>query len=133
MKTIKNFLIVTAMIVFFISCQKEKVAPPAAFSAVGFWSGSFAGGPLVIDILNRPNGTARVYLRVTTDTASSANKLDGTFTVTSDNYEAHTRDATFTMKIQSLHTTATSIEGIVLMTTIDDDHLVSYHFEVAKQ
>jgi hypothetical protein len=133
MKKIKNFLIVVPVLVFFISCQKEKVAPPSAFSAVGFWSGSFAGGPLVIDILNRPDGTARIYLRVTTDTALAANRFDGTFTVTGDDYRAQAHDSNLIMKVQTLHTTTTSMEGIVLMTTPVEGQLVSHPFEVVKQ
>jgi hypothetical protein len=133
MKKMNVFLVVSVMLTLLISCQKEKVTPPSVFSAVGFWSGAFASGPLIIDILNRPDGTTRIYLRVTTDTALAANRFDGAFTVTGDDYRAQAHDSNLIMKVQTLHTTTTSMEGIVLMTTAVEGQLVSHPFEVVKQ
>jgi len=57
MKKLNAFLIVVLFLTLLISCQKEKVAPPSAFSAVGFWSGALSTGPAscqtIINISNR--------------------------------------------------------------------------------
>jgi hypothetical protein len=133
MKKLNAFFIVMLLITVLISCEKEKIAPPSAFSAVGFWSGALASGPGVLDILNRPDGTARIYLRLSPDTALALLKIDGRFTVTEDHYEAQAHDSINTMKIQTLHTTTRSMEGVVFLSVSDNNTLTSFPFEVAKQ
>lgn len=128
------FLIITAAVTLLISCQKENVASRSAFSAVGFWSGALSTGPTILDILNKPDGTVRVYLREVIDTTEATFKLDGTYTVTGDDYEAQVQDSTNFMKLQTTHTTTTSMGGVLFFKlTTGDNFLTSFPFEVAKQ
>jgi hypothetical protein len=133
MKKLNVFLTVSLLLTLLISCQKEKLAPPSAFSAAGFWSGALSTGPAILDILNKPDGTVRVYLREVIDTAAASFKLDGRYTVTGDNYDARVQDSTNFMRLQTTHTTTTSMGGVLFFRFTGDSILTSFPFEVAKQ
>jgi hypothetical protein len=70
-----------------LSCHREKDQPPA-FSATGFWEENSLFGS--IGILNRPDGTSRLYLMDQSDTTAAMRKYDGVYSVHGNTYRFQT-------------------------------------------
>ena len=70
-----------------LSCNREKNQPPS-FSATGFWEENSLFGS--IGILNRPDGTSRLYLMDQSDTAKAMRKYDGVYAVHGNTYRFQT-------------------------------------------
>jgi hypothetical protein len=130
MKRINAVLVITTFMLLLVSCKKDQTPP---FSATGFWSGFLSSGPVVIDFLNRPDGTNRVYLLNSNDTATAYSKLDGTYTVMGSSFQSQVKDTIFTIDIRSLHTTVNTMDGILFLKSSSLGELLSYPFEVIKQ
>jgi hypothetical protein len=87
MKTIRNILFICLCSSFIFSCSREKNESPA-FSATGFWKENSIFGS--VGILNRPDGTSRLYLMDKSDTATALRKYDGVYTVHGETYHFRT-------------------------------------------
>ena len=119
------------------SCQKNSNQTPA-FSAPGYWAGSFFSGA-TIAILNRSDGTSRVYLLTTlgVDTSSGGVKLDGTFSVQGNIFSANYIDSvglTY-INVQSERTSSNSIDGVFFLnsSTTASNTIETFNFELVKQ
>ena len=77
-RVMKKITIVMFVLLPFFSCKKNMNTAPS-FSAEGYWTGH--SSPINIGILNRRNGTSRLYLLSDSDTASVSSKYDGTYSV----------------------------------------------------
>lgn len=118
------------------SCKKDKDDPPvdnsSGFSAPGFWRGVIAGrtATLGFGVLNRANGTCRVYDLANGPDTTQVAKLDGTYTVTGDYYRAHIPGAGpgNSIFLETTSTTARIMKGII---TIDNGG--AGYFEFIKQ
>ena len=69
------------------ACNRQKNQPPA-FSATGFWEEYSLFGS--IGILNRPDGTSRLYLMDRSDTSAAMRKYDGVYSVHGNTYRFQT-------------------------------------------
>ena len=87
MKGIRGIFFICLSCLFIFSCNRAKNEAPA-FSATGFWKENSIFGS--IGILNRPDGTSRLYLMDKADTASALRKYDGVYTVHGDTYHFRT-------------------------------------------
>jgi hypothetical protein len=87
MTIIKKILLLIFWSPVFLACNREKDRP-AAFSATGFWEENSAFGS--IGILNRPDGTSRLYLMDQSDTSAAMRKYDGVYSVHGDTYRFQT-------------------------------------------
>jgi hypothetical protein len=120
-----------------LSCQKDS-NPPPAFSAPGFWMGSFFSGA-TLAILNGPNGTGRAYLLTIAgaDTATANIKLDGTYNVQGDIFKANYIDTagTVSLNLQSSHTSSNSMDGVFFLnnSTTGGNSIESFNFQLVKQ
>jgi hypothetical protein len=129
-------MLVSGMILCF-SCQKNS-NPLPAFSAPGYWMGSFFAGA-TIAILNRPDGTGRVYLLTILgqDTATPGVKLDGTFNVKGDIFAANYIDTSgaVSINLQSSHTSSNSMDGVFFLnsSTTASNSIESFNFQLVKQ
>jgi hypothetical protein len=81
MKKIKKAIVVLALITGFVSCKKNVNNNPS-FSAIGYWTGN--SSPIRIGILNRMDGTSRLYILTGSDTSDSRFKYEGFYTVKGD-------------------------------------------------
>jgi hypothetical protein len=85
-KSVLLAVMLAALILF--SCKKDKDDAPG-FSATGYWRGYFSlgSGTSSIGILNRENGTCRLYGMIgSIDTATASEKVNGTYTMTGNFY-----------------------------------------------
>jgi len=87
MRTMRRFYFVCVILPLLFSCSREKNEAPA-FSATGFWKENSLFGS--IGILNRPDGTSRLYLMDKLDTASAIRKYDGVYSVHGNTYRFRT-------------------------------------------
>jgi hypothetical protein len=137
LKQLLTFLILVPGLGLCFSCQKDS-NPQPAFSAPGFWMGSFFSGA-TLAILNRPDGTGRAYVLTILgqDTASPGVKLDGTFNVQGDIFKANyvdTSGAVF-VNLQSIHTSSNSIDGVFFLNSsaTSGNTIESFNFQLVKQ
>ncbi len=87
MSYIKKILFIFLIWPVLFSCNRGKNEAPA-FSATGFWTENSLFGS--IGVLNRPDGTSRLYLMNNSDTASALRKYDGVYTVHGNTYHFKT-------------------------------------------
>jgi len=108
------FVILVPGLIQCFSCSKNS-NPGSVFSAPGYWTGSFFSGA-TLAILNRADGTGRIYLLTTgsTDTSAQFVKLDGSYNVQGDIYSANFIDTSGSIYVnmESSRTTPNSIEGV---------------------
>lgn len=105
----RSIAIILGMAVLAVSCKKEKDESPA-FSAVGYWSGTVYVYSSVI--VNNADGTTRLYLQVpNADTAATAIRLDGTYTVSGNDINAVYPAAGSPLQLKATRTSSNSIAG----------------------
>src|SRR5580765_237805 len=108
------FVILVPGLTLCFSCKKNS-NPGPVFSAPGYWTGSFFSGA-TLGVLNRADGTGRVYLLTTgsADTSAQNIKLDGTYSVQRDIFAANYIDTSGTVYInlQSSRNSSNSIDGV---------------------
>lgn len=137
-KILKRFglfaIVVPGMSLCF-SCKKD--SNPPAFSAQGFWIGSFFSGATMA-VLNRPDGSGRLYLLTTLgqDTSTNSVKLDGTYSVLGDVFAANYIDTSGTtyVNVQSTHTSANSLEGVFFLngSSPAGNSVETFNFQLVK-
>ena len=106
----KRFIAVVACMIMLltIACKKEKETP---FSAVGLWKGNMFA--YSCKLLNRPDGTARLYLLMPDyDTSKAQNKYDGVYTASNYAYTAVYFSETDTITFETRTVLPQSISGI---------------------
>jgi len=133
MKKINATLVIIAALNFLVSCKKEKDIAPASFSATGYWVGNF-GIFDVIGILNRPDGTSRLYsLTGNLDTTRAGIKFDGTYTVRGDVFSSNYFSEGGQIHLETSHTTFNSMTGVLILSNPSQNIGNAYTFLVVKQ
>ena len=89
MTIVKKFIFLLFCSPLLLACNRERNQPPA-FSATGFWEENSLFGS--IGILNRPDGTSRLYLMNQSDTSTAMRKYDGVYSVHGNSYRFQTLD-----------------------------------------
>jgi hypothetical protein len=118
------------------SCQKE-ATPGPGFSAPGYWVGSFFSGATMA-ILNRTDGSGRVYLLTTgsVDTSAQIVKLDGTYNVQNNIFIANYIDTSGTIyiNVQSSRTSSNSMEGVFFLNSSmpSGNTIETFDFDLVK-
>ena len=87
MINIKNVILLTLWSPLLLCCNSGKNQPPA-FSATGFWEENSLFGS--VGILNRADGTGRLYMMNESDTAKALHKYDGVYAVHGNTYRFQT-------------------------------------------
>jgi hypothetical protein len=96
-----------------IACKKEI----PGFKAEGFWRGN--AYLYHAAILNRTNGTSRLYFVIPgTDTSKAGSKVEGTYTMSQGKFTAIFLEASDTLIVESTSTSATTLSGLVRSTTL---------------
>jgi hypothetical protein len=78
MKKIKIPVLLIFSLFFFLSCKQSATIQPL-FSATGYWRDQSTLES--VGILNRPDGTSRLYILTNNDTAFAMHTYDGTYSV----------------------------------------------------
>lgn len=79
------FAVILISVVLF-SCKKETTEQVTAFNPVGYWRGNAAQHHTAI--LNKSDGTSRIYFRIFGVDTAGATIGDGTYTVTGNSFKA---------------------------------------------
>lgn len=111
--------IAIAAIIFITACKKENDTPPPApeFKPQGFWRGN--AYLYHAAILNRPNGTSKLYFIIPgTDTSKAQTKVEGTYTMNQGKFLAVFNEASDTLLVESTGTSATVLSGLIISTTL---------------
>jgi hypothetical protein len=96
-----------------IACKKET----PAFKPEGFWRGN--AYLYHAAILNRPNGTSRLYFVIPgTDTAKAGSRLEGSHSMNKGKFTAIFYEASDTLIVESTSTSANVLSGLVISTTL---------------
>jgi hypothetical protein len=104
-----------AAVLFITACKKENDTP--AFKPQGFWRGN--AYLYHAAILNRPNGTSRLYFVIPgTDTSKAQTKLEGTHSMNQGKFLAVFNDVSDTLLFESTTTSPTLLSGLILSTTL---------------
>jgi hypothetical protein len=138
MKRIKTIVMIVPALLFLSSCQKDKDKNNNAslpFSPAGYWVGTMNPGS--IEILNRPDGSSRLYLLVNNhDTASTSSKFDGTYSAGSNSFyfQSSTRTDGTTVHMQTTQATPTFMSGVfILKFSSLRDTTITLPFEIVRQ
>src|SRR5436190_24285063 len=83
-KKAKTPAVVILVMSLFFSCKNNRDTAPSFF-ATGYWRGHLSMGSN-IGIINRPDGTSRLYLSTNFDTTTALHKYDGTYTIRKDTF-----------------------------------------------
>ena len=111
--------IVTMLALVSVFFYKKEYEDATQFTATGYWKGS-SNASAGINILNRADGTSRVYfLAGNLDTATAVKKLDGRYTVNNDVFRSHYADSAAIdfIDVQTSHTASNSMDGIFFLNT----------------
>ena len=112
MKKIKDIIVVTTFLLPLFSCKKNMNTAPS-FSAEGYWTGH--SSPINIGILNRRNGTSRLYLLSDSDTASVSSKYDGTYSVDGNvfRFKSDAHIDTVNLFMKTTYSSSGSMSGVL--------------------
>jgi hypothetical protein len=78
-------LLLVWLLILICSCERGETP---RFTAAGFWKENTALG--AIGLLNRPDGTSRLYILDNKDTAEARHKYDGRYSVHGDKFTFQT-------------------------------------------
>jgi hypothetical protein len=142
MNRITIFIALIASITLF-SCNKNNDREPIpGFSAEGFWRGSLSSGT-GIAVLNRDNGTSRLYILTTSsDTATAFVKHDGEYGSNHgtqgyfhSEYLTHDGASIDHFIVETTRASGSSMLGVVTHTAVSDTLQMqsSYSFQLTKQ
>lgn len=135
MRRINTFAIVIPALLFFFACTKNVDVPPT-FSPVGYWEGPLFSG-IIVGILNRPDGSSRVYLVQGGDTTSTFTSMEGRYSVREDIFQANYVDSAGVnyINIETARTTARSMNGELFlhMSNVNQNTSTAFSFEVIKR
>lgn len=126
MKTIKNLIALSMLLITFTSCKKEEDGIPS-FSAVGYWTGTTS--PISIGILNRENGTSRLYVLTDADTTTAAFKCDGIYKVNGDDFsfQSYPNDDGADFLMKTVHGRSGSMSGVLKIRNLPGNTLDSFY------
>ena len=94
-------------------CKKDT----PAFKPEGFWRGN--AYLYHAAILNRQNGTSRLYFVIPgTDTSKAGTKIDGTHTMNQGKFIATFNDVTDTLTLESTGVSASTLSGLIISSTL---------------
>ena len=110
-----GILMSLASLLILSSCKKDGV-PATTGLASGYWKAGFLGGGTTFNLLNRDDGTSRLYILISTgDTANADSKLEGSYRVSEEIFIAHYTDTSGTFDLQSSLITRNYMNGIFLV------------------
>jgi hypothetical protein len=105
----KLFSIVALLTLF--ACKKNG----PSFSARGYWDGTFANAHHIA-ILNRDDGSSRLYFQITGSDTVNPQKFEGTYTVEDGVYRAFFLNAPDTvLSFQTIQTEAQYMKGLAVI------------------
>lgn len=87
--TTKPFILQLAVLIsvmVLISCKKEATTPASVVNPVGYWNGNAAHHHTAI--LNKADGSSRIYFRIFGTDTASATIGDGSYTMTGNKFKA---------------------------------------------
>src|SRR5262249_47096389 len=98
-----------------------------SFSAVGYWTGTTS--PINIGILNRENGTSRLYLLATADTTSAAFKYDGVYTVNGGDFSfrSYSNEDGSDLLMKTVYGRKGSMSGVLKIRSLAGSPLDSFY------
>jgi hypothetical protein len=136
MKKIKTLLLIVPALFFLVSCQKDKDKNGTLpFSPIGYWTGTMNPGS--IEILNRPDGSSRLYFLVNNhDTASASGKFDGLYSAGSNSFyfQSSQRTDGISVHMQTSQATTTFMTGVFILNFPSTrDTTFTLPFEIMKQ
>jgi hypothetical protein len=109
----KSIVLICMIAAIAIACKKET----PGFRPEGFWRGN--AYLYHAAILNRQNGTSRLYFVIPgTDTSKAGSKVEGTYTMSQGKFTAIFLEASDTLIVESTSTSATTLSGLVISTTL---------------